>query len=184
MEKELLNNLKSIIKDLSLASANLPYEERFDVASLQNNIHNVKVSLEIRYVYEYYETYPASKLVNNFNYLKEHNPDSYVSKNFNDVESLKEGIVDLVKEIYVDGVEQKHDARWVEKHLKPVIAYEKVNIITMFKKENRNKETIKMVLFGNQERKGAIPAFIIYTLLIYCMLNELWDCLAYYLSKS
>ena len=26
--------------------------------------------------------------------------------------------------------------------------------------------------------------FIIYTLLIYCMLNKLWDCLAYYLSKS
>ena len=170
MEKELLKELKtklnSIIKELSLASSNLPYEERFDVASLRNNIHNVKVSLDTKYLYEYYETYPASKLVNNLNYLKEHNPESFIVKNYSDVEALKEGIVDLVKQLYINEDSKEHDARWIEKHLKPVIAYEKINIITMFKKENRNKETIKMVLLGNQERKGAIPAFIIYTLLV------------------
>ena len=59
MEKELLkelkNKLNSIIKELSNASNSLPYEERFDVASLRNNIHNVKVSQDTKYLYEYYE---------------------------------------------------------------------------------------------------------------------------------
>ena len=166
LQKELSTNLKTILKELSLASSNLSYEDRFDLASLKNNIHNVKVSLEIRYIHEFYETYPASKIVNNFNYLKEKNPESYIAKNYADVEALKEGIVDLVNKLYVEDVEQKHDAKWVDKHLKPVIAYEKINVITMFRKENRNKETFKMVLLGNQERKGAIPAVIVYTLLV------------------
>ena len=170
MDKELLKqqkaNLKSIIKELSISSNKLPYEERFDVASLRNNIHNVKVSLDIEYLYTFYESYPASKLENNFKYLKEKDPDAFITKNYQDVEALKEGIVELTKAIYMHDEVKKHDDKWIDKHLKPVIAYEKINIITMFRKENRNKETFRMVLLGNQERKGVLPAILIYVLLV------------------
>ena len=164
--KELKNNLSLIIKELSLSSFKLPYEERFDVASLKNNIYNVKISQDIKYIYDYYESYPCSKLVNNFNYLKENIPTSYIISNYADSETLKQGIVDIVTALYINEENKKHTPEWINKHLKPVIAYEKINVITMFRKENRNKETFKMVLLGNQERKGAIPAVIVYTLLV------------------
>ena len=164
--KELNTKLNSIIKELSDSSFKLDYEERFDVASLRNNIYNVKISFKIDYLYTFYESYPASKLVNNFNYLKDNNPDSFIIKNYQDVEALKEGIVEIVTSLYLNEENKKHDDKWIEKHLKPVIAFEKINLITMFRKENRNKETIKMVLLGNQERKGVLPAVLIYTLLV------------------
>ena len=45
MDKELRNqhlkNLNLLIKELALSSNKLSYEERFDVASLRNNIHNL-----------------------------------------------------------------------------------------------------------------------------------------------
>ncbi len=164
--KELKTKLNTIIKELSNSSFKLPHEERFDVASLRNNIHNVKVSLDIDYLYTFYESYPASKLVNNYNYLRDNNPESFIVSNYSDEEALKEGIVEIVKSLYINEESKTHDSKWIEKHLKPVIAFEKINLITMFRKENRNKETIKMVLFGNQERKGALPAILIYTLLV------------------
>lgn len=164
--KETKNNLHLIIKELSLASFKLPYEERFDVASLKNNIHNVKVSKDVNYIYEYYKTYPGGKLANNFNYIKGNNPEGYIATHFNDVEELKEKIVELTKTLYINDENKTHDEKWIEKHLKPVIAYEKINIVSMWRKENRNKETFRMVLFGNQERKGALPAVLIYTLLV------------------
>jgi len=170
MEKELrnkhLNNLKLVIKELALSSSKLSYEERFDIASLRNNIHNVKVSLDMSYLDRFFEGYQASKINNNFKYIKENMPDSYIASNYQNEDELRNGIKGLVNDGYIVDVEQKHNEKWVEKHLKPVVAFEKINLITMFRKENFNKETIKMVLFGNQERKGAIPALIIYSLLV------------------
>ena len=164
--KELKTQLSTIIKELSLASSKLPYEERFDVASLRNNIHNVKVSQDTKYLYEFYQSYPASKLGNNFNFLKNEQPESYIVKTFDSEDALKEGIVNIAVELYCGEENKKHDEKWINKHLKPVIAFEKINLITMFRKENRNKETFRMVLLGNQERKGVLPAIIIYTLLV------------------
>ena len=158
--------LKQMIKELSAASSKLSYEERFDVASLKNNIYNCKISLKLDYLVEFLDSYPGKKLVNNFNYLKEKEPESYIAKTYSSVDELREELINLVNELYILNQEQKHTAKWVDKHLKPVIAYEKINLITMFKKENRNKETIKMVLLGNQERKGVLPATLIYVLLI------------------
>ena len=166
LQKELKNKLNSSIKELSISSFKLDYEKRFDVASLRNNIYNARISFDVEYLYTFYKSYPASKLVNNFNYLKDNNPDSFIVKNYQDEEELKEGIVSIVKDLYLNEDNKKHDDKWIEKHLKPVIAFEKINLITMFRKENRNKETFKMVLFGNQERKGVLPAILIYTLLV------------------
>ena len=154
--KELNTKLNSIIKELSDSSFKLDYEERFDVASLRNNIYNVKISFKIDYLYTFYESYPASKLVNNFNYLKDNNPESFIIKNYVDVEALKAGIVEIVTALYLNEDNKKHDDKWIEKHLKPVIAFEKINLITMFRKENRNKETIKMVLLGNHQINDCI----------------------------
>ena len=165
LRKTLRKNLSSILSELSSASFKLPYDERFDVASLKNNIHNVKVSGDIEYLNRFYESFVGNKIVNDFNYIKEHKPEAYITKNYQDVEELKQGINDIVTKLHLEERKKEHSPKWIEKHLKPVVAYDKVNIITMWRKENRNKETFKMVLFGNQERKGAIPALIIYTLL-------------------
>ena len=158
--------LKQIIKELSTASSKLSYEERFDIASLKNNIYNCKISLKLDYLVEFLDSYPGKKLVNNFNYLKKNNPDSYIAQTYGSNEEFKEVLISSINELYILNQEQKHTPKWVDKHLKPVIAYEKINLITMFKKENRNKETIKMVLLGNQERKGVLPATLIYVLLV------------------
>ena len=158
--------LKQIIKELSTSSNKLSYEERFDVASLKNNIFNSKITLKVDYLVEFLDSYPGQKLVNNYNYLKANMPTSYIAQNYNSVEELKDGLVNSVNEIYIINQEQKHNKKWIDKHLKPVIAYEKINLITMWRKENRNKETFKMVLLGNQERKGVLPATLIYTLLV------------------
>ena len=164
--KQYLANLKLVIKELIESSNKLPYEDRFDVASLKNNIYNVKISHDVEYIYRYYDTYPGRKLINNFEYIVNSKESSYIKEHYSSVEELKEGIIDLVKKVYIEDVNKEYKDKWVKKHLKPVIAYEKINIITMFKKENRNKETIKMVLLGNQERKGVLPAILIYSLLI------------------
>ena len=164
--KQYKKALKSIIQELSSSSFILDSESRFDVASLRNNIYNVKISQDIEYIYRLYETHPGGKIVNNFNYLKESEKDSYIKSHYETIESLKEGIVELVKAIYIKEDAKVRSKEWLEKHLKPEIAYEKINIITMFRKENRNKETIRMVLLGNQERKGVIPAIAIYVLLV------------------
>ena len=166
MDKELQKTLKLILKELALASSKLSYEERFDVASLKNNIHNSKISLDISYIDRFYETYPGGKLINNFNYIKENMPDSYIATHYNELEVFKSSLKELIRGTYISGATQKKDEKWINKHLKPVIAFEKINLITMFRKENFNKETVKMVLLGNQERKGVIPAVIIYTLLV------------------
>lgn len=166
MKKVLRKNLKSIINELAFASFKLPYEERFDVASLRNNIHNVKVSGDISYLDNFYNTFLGSRLINNFNYIKEKKPESYIAKTYSDVETLKNDIRELLIQLYLTEPRKQHDKKWLNKHLKPLVAYDKVNLITMWRRENRNKETFKMVLFGNQERKGALPAIIIYTLLI------------------
>ncbi len=164
--KSLRKDLSSIIKELCLASFKLPYEERFDVSSLRNNIYNVKVSGDIEYLNRFYESYVGSRLVNDFNYIKEHKPEAFITKTYQSVGELRNGINELVTKLYLEERKKEHSKKWVEKHLKPVVAYDRINIITMWRKENRNKETFKMVLFGNQERKGAIPALIIYTLLV------------------
>ena len=166
LKKTLQKSLNSIYKDLCYASFKLPYEERFDVASLKNNIHNVKVSDDISYLTDFYDTYVGSRLINDFNYIKEHKPDSFIAKNYESVDDLKRGLIDIVTQLYLSEERKPRSKKWLDKHLKPVVAYDKVNIITMWRKENRNKETFKMVLFGNQERKGAIPALIIYALLV------------------
>ena len=169
MDKNLINqskkNLKKILKELSLASFKLPYEERFDVASLKNNIHNVKISFDMSYLDEFFDSYSGSRIENNINYLK-NVPNSFVGQYFNTKEEITDAIKQLVRDVYLHDEVKKHNDKWIEKHLKPVVAYEKINLITLFRKENRNKETIKMVLFGNQERKGVLPAIIIYILLI------------------
>ncbi len=157
---------KQIINELATSSNKLSYEERFDVASLKNNVFNSKITLKLDYIEEFLDSYPGQKLVNNFNYLKEKEPQSYIASNYQSVEELRQGLIDSVNELYITGQEQKHNQKWIDKHLKPVIAYEKINLITMFRKENRNKETFKMVLLGNQERKGVFPAILIYTLLV------------------
>lgn len=158
--------LNSIIKELSISSFKLDADTRFDVASLRNNIYNVKISQDINYIYRLYDTNPGQKIVNNFEYLKNSEKDSFVKSHYQSAEELKEGIVDLVTKIYIRENAKVRSKEWLEKHLKPELAYERINIITMFRKENRNKETIKMVLLGNQERKGVLPAIIIYVLLI------------------
>ena len=157
---------KQIINELATSSNKLSYEERFDVASLKNNVFNSKITLKLDYIEEFLDSYPGQKLVNNFNYLKEKEPQSYIASNYQSVEELRQGLIDSVNELYIVNQEQKHNQKWIDKHLKPVIAYEKINLITMFRKENRNKETFKMVLLGNQERKGVFPAILIYTLLV------------------
>ena len=164
--KEAKKVLSTIIKELSISSFKLDADSRFDVSSLRNNIYNAKITQDIDYIYRFYDTYPGGKLINNFNYIKGEEQNSYIKDNFNDVEELKEKIVDLVKEIYFSDNAPERSKEWLEKHLKPVIEHDKVNIITMFRKENRNKETVKMVLFGNQERKGVLPAMAIYILLV------------------
>ena len=164
--KQYVSSLKSIIKELIIASNKLPYEERFDVSSLKNNIYNASITYDIDYLYRFYESYVSGKLVNDYNYIINNMDNSYIKNNYEDVEALKAGIIELVRIIYINDNKKRHDEKWIKKHLKPVIAYDKVNIITMFKKENRNKETIKMVLFGNQERKGFLPAILIYALLV------------------
>lgn len=164
--KQKRKDLRLIINELSKASFKLDYESRFDVASLKNNIHNVKVSLDLDYLYNLFNSNLGERLINNYNYIKDNNPDSFIAKNFNSVDELKEGIIHLVTVIYMGPESRKRNKKWIEKHLKPSIAYDKVNIITMFRKENRNKETFKTVLFGNQERKGAVPALLIYILLV------------------
>ena len=166
LKKTLRKSLSSIYKDLCSASMKLSYEERFDVSSLKNNVHNVKVSGDIGYLNRFFETYVGGRLINDFNYIKEHKPESFIAKTYSDVEALKQGLRDIVTGLYLSEEKKPHSKKWIDKHLKPVVAYDKVNIITMWRKENRNKETFKMVLFGNQDRKGAIPAFIIYALLV------------------
>ena len=201
LRKQYESELNSIIKELINASNKLPYEERFDVASLKNNIYNVKISLDIDYIYRFYESYVGGKLINNFNYLKDDEASSYIKEHYENVDELKEGIVSLVEQVYIEDQNKTHKDAWIKKHLKPVIAHDKVNIITMFKKENRNKETIKMVLLGNQERKGVIPAIFIYALLVlfgfifvypllymltdsFMSVNDLLDSNVHYLPRS
>ena len=170
MDKEFLKqqkqNLKNIINELSNASFQLDYEHRFDVASLRNNIHNVKVSCNLEYLYNFFAGYLGGKLVNNYDYLKANKPESYIAKTYASGDELKEGIIQLVTDLYVTDKEPIADKKKLEKKLKPVVAYDKINLITMFRKENRNKETFKMVLLGNQERKGVLPAILIYVLLV------------------
>ena len=170
MDKEFLKqqkkHLNSIINELFYASFKLDYEHRFDVASLRNNIHNVKVSLDIEYLNRFFDGYLGTKLVNDFEYLKANKPESYIATTYNSVDELRTGITQLTIDLYVTDKEPIKDEKKMQKRLKPVVAYDKVNLITMFRKENRNKETFKMVLLGNQERKGVLPAVLIYVLLV------------------
>ena len=159
-------NLNKILSELSFASFKLDADSRFDVASLRNNIYNVKLSQDIEYIQRLYDTYPGSKIENSYNYLIGLEKETFVKANYQNVDEFKQGIIDLVRDIYISETAKVRSKEYLEKHLKPVIAYERINLITMFRKENRNKETIKMVLFGNQERKGVIPAVIIYVLLV------------------
>ena len=164
--QEKKKNLNKILSELASASYKLDVDNRFDVSSLRNNIYNVKISQDIEYIERLYETYPGGKIVNSFNYIVGLEKDTFIKANYHSAEEFKQGIIDLVKDIYISPDTKVKSKEYLDKHLKPVIAYEKINLITMFRKENRNKETIKMVLFGNQERKGVLPAVLIYMLLV------------------
>ena len=143
LRKQYVSELNSIIKELINASNKLSYEERFDVASLKNNIYNVKISHDIDYIYRFYESYVGGKIVNNFNYLKDNEASSYIKEHYESVDELKEGIATLVKQVYIEDQIKTHKETWIKKHLKPVIAYDKVNIITMFKKRTAIKRRLR-----------------------------------------
>ena len=158
-------HLSSLLKDLARANKAIPFEDSFDIASLRNNIHNVKISADLGYLDRFFVSYVGGKIENAFAILKNEESHGYVLSHYEDVTSLKEGIKESVNLIYLSSPRKEHSEAWISKRLKPVVATDKVNLITMWRKENRNKETFKMVLLGNQERKGAIPALIIYALL-------------------
>ena len=107
--------LNTILKELSSASFKLDYENRLDVSSLKNNIHNVKVSTDIDYVYRFYDSNLGERFINNFEYLQQNKKDSYIVKTYEDVEELKHGIAQLVLEMYVTNVEKPKDMKKVEK---------------------------------------------------------------------
>ncbi|MBQ4255985.1 MAG: carbohydrate ABC transporter permease, partial [Bacilli bacterium] len=96
---------------------------------------------------------------------KEETEQKYLATNFADLSSLLKAIKENVTIAYLGPTRKERSEKYIAKHLRPVVAKDKINIITMWRKENRSLETFKMVLLGNQERKGAIPALIIYALL-------------------
>lgn len=167
MKNENLKALRSLLIELYFAANHIEFENRFDVASLNNNIHNVKVSGDLKYLDDFFASYQASKIETTLEYLLENKPNSIHIEHYKSKEDFISYVYELVKASYLDVPSRKQRSeKWINKHLKPVVAFDKVNLFTLFRKENRNKETISMVLMGNQERKGVIPALIIYTLLI------------------
>ena len=157
--------LKEIQKDIRRINASLPAEDRFDLASFHNNVHNVRVSGEMTYIEEFFSSYLGSKIENVFARSKEETEAGYIAKNFNTAEELRQAISENITVIYLSGPRKQRSEKYIAKHLKPVVATDRINVITMWRKENRSAETFRMVLLGNQERKGAIPALIIYALL-------------------
>ena len=160
-----LQILSEIVKDIKRINITLPSEDRFDLASYSNNVHNVKVSGEMRYLDEFLSSYLGSKLEVVYKKAKEETEQKYLATNFADLPSLIEAIKENVTIAYLGPTRKERSEKYIAKHLRPVVAKDKINIITMWRKENRSLETFKMVLLGNQERKGAIPALIIYALL-------------------
>ncbi|MBQ4255557.1 MAG: hypothetical protein II721_06195, partial [Bacilli bacterium] len=55
-----LQILSEIVKDIKRINLSLPSENRFDLASYSNNVHNVKVSGEMRYLDEFLSSYLGS----------------------------------------------------------------------------------------------------------------------------
>ena len=167
-QREFQTKLKALLKDLFYASNNMDYESRFDTASLKNNIHNSSVTYDTKHLDEFFTPNQLERLEKTFEYLKANKQDGFVAQNYQSAEELHDGIYELTNKTYIEGVteEEKNKKHLFKKKLLPAIAYEKVNIFTMFKKENRNKDTFKMVFFGNQERRGVLPTLIIYLLLV------------------
>ena len=163
--KQARHTLRLIIAELLFANRSLPAEKRYDVASLRNNIHNAALTHDITYLTRYFASYPGQKLGNALQILLNSPNESWIKEHCSDVEALQKSIKDNVRLAYFHPIHHHHEGDALNKRLKPEIAIERINIITMWRKENRDKETFKMVLLGNQERKGALPALLIYVLL-------------------
>ena len=154
--------LKTIINELASINHLVDRESCVEIASLRNNIHNVKVRVQIYFLTDYLYSGLGDNYALLFDYIKKEKPSSIIASNFSNVDELKNAIVLLAEKAYVEGKEVPIK----KKRIRPVVSYSKLNIFTMFRKENRNKETFKTVLLGNQERKGFLPALAIYILLI------------------
>ncbi|MCR5491250.1 MAG: carbohydrate ABC transporter permease [Bacilli bacterium] len=163
--KEMRQKLNVIENDLRRINKTLPVEDRFDLASFRNNVHNVNVSGDTRYLDDFFSSYLGQKINGVYAKLSEEQPRGYIAEHYDSVEKLIHGVHEIVEAMYLGEGRKPRSEAYIAKHLKPVVASDRVNIISMWRKENRDAETFKMVLLGNQERKGVIPATIIYVLL-------------------
>lgn len=159
--------LQAILNDLIKVSFRMDYEHRFDAASLKNNVHNVKVTGEIRYLDDFFTPFQSERFLLAFDEAKKMEGSSISA--YENAEELKKAIYALAIEAHEAWAKKRKkplSEKALARALKPVISYEKVNIITAFRRENRNKGTFKMLLLGNQERRGIVLTAAIYILLV------------------
>lgn len=155
MKNEYLTKLKNIISDLA-KFAKISGSD-FDIASFKNCVYNVKITGEVSYLDQFFcyeiNEEAAKKLLEFLNERK--------------IESCLNEIIDFKGEIYSlceKAYPQKKKNKF--RKLKPSVASEKINLITIFKKENRNKETLKFYFLGGGDRKGLLNKILIYFLLV------------------
>ena len=150
--------LKTILSDLKKFAkiGNIT----FDLASLKNCLHNYKVSGDSKYLnsfFDYEQNLQAS------NELLKFVNDSKITCSLSEVRDLQSKLFEACDPMYKENGKKKF-ARF--RKLKPCVAEAKINIITIWKKENRNKETVRYFLFGSGERQGLLTKILIYGLLI------------------
>ena len=150
--------LKNILSDLrkyaKIANIN------FDLASLKNCLFNYKVSGDSKYLnsffdYEQNEKAAAELLI----FIKDNN----INCSLTEIKDLHTNLYEICNPMYKENGKKKLNKF---RKLKPCVAEAKINIITIWKKENRNKETVRYFLFGSGERQGLLSKILIYGLLI------------------
>ena len=132
----------------------------FDLASLKNCLHNYKISGDSKYLNSFFD---YEENLNISNELLKFIGDNKFICTLADVSDLQSKLFEICDPMYKDNGKKKLNKF---RKLKPCVAEAKINIITIWKKENRNKETIHYFLFGSGERQGLLTKILIYGLLI------------------
>lgn len=132
----------------------------FDLASLKNCLHNYKILGDSKYLNSFFD---YEENLNISNELLKFINDNKFTCTLSDVLDLQSKLFEICDPMYKDNGKKKLNKF---RKLKPCVAEAKINIITIWKKENRNKETIHYFLFGSGERQGLLTKILIYGLLI------------------
>lgn len=150
--------LKSMLSDLRKYSKLA--DITFDYASLTNCLHNYNISGDSKYLNSFFDYEQNLKASNELLKFIKHNK---ITCSLSDIDDLQSKLFEICDPIYKDN--GKKNINRLRK-LKPCVAEAKINLITIWKKENRNKETIRYLLFGSGERLGLLRKLLIYGLLI------------------